>query len=141
MGHKLWHVWRSTIRPRLLGIDVSAVSQDLLGEFKASGVQELQINGHLELTSPGDARIPVEEGAAYALASHEASLERIEEWRREHGEELAENGFSEEEFEEFIHLKRARVEYLKGDPARVREVMEVFTQALLYVKGTKPAAV
>ncbi len=127
------------MRARLLNVDHGILNLDLLWQFKAAGLQDVQINGHLVLTSPGDARIPVEEGAAYALARHRRELDGLIRMREEHGEELAEAGFSSDEFEELIALKRARYAYLQGDPARVREVMEVFTEPLLIVRGNLPS--
>lgn len=56
-----------------------------------------------------------------------------------YGEELAAAGFSQAEFAELIEWKRDRDDYLKADPARVREVMEVYTDALLFVRGKKPS--
>ena len=73
-----------------------------------------------------------------ALARHRKGLDGLTRMGQEHGEELAEAGFSPAEFDELIALKRARYEYLQGDPARVREVMEVFTEPLLIVRGTRP---
>jgi hypothetical protein len=135
---KLSRVWRLAVRPRLLGVDHSILNLDLLWQFKAAGLQGVEINGNLKLFSPGDERVPVEEGAAYALDRHQKLIERITRWREEHGEELAAAGFSPAEFEELIALKRARHEYLQRDPARVREVMEVFTDPHLIVRGTRP---
>ena len=134
---KLDRIWRQVVRPRLLGVDHSILNLDLLWQFKAAGLQDVQINGHLALVSPGDARIPVAEGAAYALARHQKELDGLIRMRQEHGEELAAAGFSPAEFDEFITLKRARYEYFQGDPARVREVMEVFSEPLLIVRGTR----
>jgi hypothetical protein len=134
---KLDHTFRRTVRPRLLGVDHSILNLDLLWQFKAAGLQDVQINGHLALISPGDARIPIEEGALYALDRHQKALERLIRMREEHGEELAEDGFSLAEFDELITLKRARHKYLQADPSRVREVMEVFTQPLLIIRGTR----
>jgi hypothetical protein len=51
---------------------------------------------------------------------------------------LATAGFSDAEFEELIALKQARYDYLKEDPARVRQVMEVFTDPLILIKGRRP---
>ncbi|MFQ5886292.1 MAG: hypothetical protein ACE5II_03550, partial [Anaerolineae bacterium] len=65
-------------------------------------------------------------------------LESLVRWCKKHGEELAAAGFGQAEFDELIALKRARYEYLQSDPARVREVMEVFTEPLLIVRGTRP---
>jgi hypothetical protein len=135
---KLDRIWRQVVRPRLLGVDHSILNLDLLWQFKAAGLQDVQINGHLALVSPGDARISVEEGTAYALARHRKEMDGLIRMRQEHGEELAEAGFSPAEFDELIALKRARYEYLQGDPARVQEVMEVFTEPLLIVQGTRP---
>jgi SAM-dependent methyltransferase len=137
LNYQLWRTWRQAIRPRLLDVDHDIVNQDILWQFRASGLKDIRIDGHLMLFSPGDDRVSVEEGAAYALASHRLTLERLENWRREHGEELAEAGFSSEDFEELLELKRARYEYLQEDPARIREVMEVFTDPLIITRGTK----
>ena len=138
---KLDRAFRRTVRPRLLGLDHNILNLDLLWQFKAAGLQDVQINGHLALMSPGDARFPVEEGAFYALARHRKELEQLSRMREEHGKKLAEDGFSPTEFDDLIALKRARYEYLQGDPTRVREVMEVFTQPLLIIRGTRPRTV
>ena len=98
MELKLWRVWRNTVRPRLLGVDHSIPNLDLLWRFKVAGLEDVQINGHLKLVSPGDSRIPVEEGADYALAQYGHVLKRLEEWKRSHGQELAAAGFSPAEF-------------------------------------------
>jgi hypothetical protein len=135
---KLDRIWRHSVRPRLLGVDHNLLNLDLVWQFKAAGLQDVQINGHLSLVSPGDSRIPLEEGAAYALARQEKELAGLVRMREEHGEELAADGFSPAEFDELIALKRARYEYLQADPTRVREVMEVFSEPLLIVRGTKP---
>jgi hypothetical protein len=138
LSQKLWGVWRLTVRPRLLGVDHDILNLDLVWQFRAAGLQDVQINGHLRLFSPGDARVPLEEGAAYALAAHQQLLERIIRWRDEHGQELAAAGFSPAEFDELITLKRARYKYLQGDPARVREMMEVFNDPNIIIRGTRP---
>ena len=135
---KLRHVWTRAVRPRLTGVDHSIPNLDLLWQFKAAGFQDIQINGHLELFSPGDERVPLDEATAYALASYERSLVRLTRRRKEHGKELGAAGFSEAEFEELISLKRARYEYLQENPACVREVMEVVANPLLIVRGTRP---
>jgi hypothetical protein len=138
LAQKLWRVFRRNIRPRLLGVDLSRVSQDLLWEFRATGLEELQINGHIVLVSPGDSRIPLEDGAAYALARHEIIWKTFAERREKHGDELDKAGFSHAEYEELMSLIQVRDEYLRADPSRVREVMEVFTDELLMVRGNKP---
>jgi hypothetical protein len=94
----------------------------------------------LTLVSPGDARIPLDDAESYTLARHEITWEWLTHLKEKHGIELAEAGFSQAEFEELMELKRARDEYLRADPTRIREVMEVYTDALLIVQGTKPAA-
>jgi hypothetical protein len=137
LAYKLWQVFRRAVRPRLLNADLSIVNQELLWEFKAAGLEDVQINGHLMLVSSGDARISEEEAVRYVLARHEIDRERLAEWQKEYGDELAEAGFSQAEFDELLELKRARDEYLKADPSRVREVMEVYTEAFLIVRGTK----
>ena len=59
--------------------------------------------------------------------------------QEKHGEQLAQDGFSQAEFEELIALKRARLAYLQDDPARVRQVMEVFSEPVIIVRGTRPS--
>ncbi len=138
LNHKLWRVWRRHIRPGLLDVDHGIHNLDLLWEFKAAGLENIQINGHLTLMSPGDTRIPEEEAVAHTLAIHKATLDRLQQWRLEQGDRLNASGFSHTEFEELIALKRARYEYLLENPARVREVMEVFVDPLVIVQGTRP---
>lgn len=140
LNHKLWQVFRRAIRPGLLGVDHDIVNQDLAWEFKAAGLEEIQVNGHLTLVSPGDSRIPFEEAIGYALARHEMAMERVLEMQEKYGPELAEAGFSQADFEELLELKQARDGYLKADPSRVREVMEVYTDTLIIVRGIKPGS-
>lgn len=135
---KLNRTFRLTVRPELLGVDHSVLSLDLLWQFKDAGLQDVQINGHLTLVSPGDARIPVEEGATYALTRRKIELDGLGKTREKHGEQLALDGFSQAEFDELIALKRAQYEYLEENPAQVREMMEVFSQPLLIIRGTRP---
>ncbi len=90
----------------------------------------------MKMVSPGDARVSVDEAAAYALATHRHALRRLEHISEEYGEELAAFSFSEEEFKELIDLKRARYEYLEKNPDCVREVMEVVADPLLIIRGT-----
>lgn len=137
LTHKLWQVFRRTVRPRVLNADLSAPSQELLWDFKAAGLADVQINGHLILVSPGDLRLPLAEAAAYTYTRHEIEQERLADMQKNYGEELAAAGFSPAEFVELIELKRARDDYLRADPERVREVMEVYTDPLLFVRGTK----
>jgi hypothetical protein len=139
LDHKLWRVWREHVRPGLLGVDHSIPSLELVWQFSAAGLEDVQVNGHLKLVSPGDARIPVEEASAYALLQHQKWLERLAHRRKEHGAQLAQHGFSEAEFDELVSLERARYEYLQGAASRVREVMEVFVQPLFFVRGTRRA--
>ncbi len=126
------------MRPRLLNVDHGIVNQDLLWQFRDAGLENVQINGHLTLFSTGDDRIPVEDGQEYALASYKAILDRTRRWRKDYGAELAAAGFSDDEFEELIALKQARYDYLKEDPARIREVMEVYSDPLIFVRGRRP---
>lgn len=135
---KLNRAFRLTVRPELLGVDHSVLSLDLLWQFKDAGLQDVQINGHLTLVSPGDARIPIEEGATYALTRRKIELDGLSQTREKHGEQLALDGFSQVEFDELIALKRAQHEYLEENPAHVREMMEVFSQPLLIIRGTRP---
>lgn len=140
LNHKLWQVFRRAIRPDLLGVDHGIVNQDLAWEFKGAGLVEIQVNGHLTLVSPGDTRIPLKEAIDYTLARHEIALDRVLEMQEKYGPALAEAGFSPAEFDELIELKQARDTYLKADPSRVREIMEVYTDTLIIVKGIKPAS-
>lgn len=140
LDHKLWRVWRANIRPDLLGVDHDVPNLELVWQFSAAGLEDVQINGHLKLISPGDARIPVDEAAAYALLRHRKWLERLAHWRQEHGAELARHGFSAAEFDELVSLERARYAYLQSETSCVREVMEVFVHPLLMVRGTRRAS-
>ena len=140
LGYRLWQVFRQTVRPRLLEIDHHIVNQDLLWEFKAAGLEKVQINGHLPLVSPGDARLSDEEAAAYALARLEMTWEWLNNLWAKYSHELAAAGFGQAEFDELHELKRIRGEYLRADPTRARDVMEVYTDPLLNVRGTKPTA-
>lgn len=137
LNYRLWQVWRRTVRPQLLQVDHSIVNQDLVWGFRDEGLGDIQVNGHLMLAAPGDDRIPAEAGADYALSMHRQNLERLLLWRREHGEELAAAGFGDAEFEELLDLKRARMAYLQEEPSRVKEVMEVFTDPLIVIRGTR----
>jgi len=130
-------IWRSTIRPRLVDADHSVPNLDLLWQFQEAGLQNVQINGHLALVSPGDARIPIDEAATYALTRHRKELDRLLKLRQERADEMVAAGFSAAELDELIALKQARYDYLLGDPERVREVMEVFTESLLIIRGAK----
>lgn len=138
LQYRLWQVWRQTVRPRLLGLDVSVVTQDLAWSFRAAGLSDVQVNGHLRLVSPGDDRLPLDAAASYAVERQTRELARLVGWRDDHGDELAAHGFATEEFDDLLALKRARLDYLRDDPSRVREVMEVYTDPLLIVRGTKP---
>ncbi len=138
LAYRLWQVWRQTVRPRLLTINHTIVNQDLAWLFRHVGLEDIQVNGYLRMVAPGDDRIPIETGGPYAIAMQRSELKRIERWRADHSEELADNGFSEAEFDELLALKRARLAHLEEDPARVREVMEVITDPLIMVRGTRP---
>ena len=137
LEHKLWRVWRRAIRPELLGVDHDVPNLDLLWHFKAAGLQDLQINGHLKLISPGDVRIPIREAVAHAKARYRKSLEMLTSRQAEYGDRLQAAGFGPAEFNELIDLTKARFEYLQQNPKSVREVMEVFVDPLLIVRGTK----
>lgn len=88
----------------------------------------------------GDARIPLDDAISYTLARHKITWDWLTNLQGKHGDELAKAGFSQAEFEELMELKCARDDYLRVDPTRIREIMEVYTDALLIVQGTKPAA-
>ncbi len=75
---KVNRICRQTVRPRQLGVDHSILNLDLAWHFRNAGLQDVQINGHLALVSPGDARFSVEEGAAYATARHQIELDGID---------------------------------------------------------------
>lgn len=139
LDHRLNSVWRTSVRPRLLDLDHDVVSQDVLWHFRAVGLEDVRVDGHLAVVAPGDDRIPVEEAAAYAAALYELDLKRLRSRRDEHGRELAENGFTEEDFEELIALKTARLEALQDEPHRVREVMEAYAEPMLILHGKVPA--
>ncbi|MGD2050451.1 MAG: hypothetical protein PVH03_13190 [Chloroflexota bacterium] len=140
LNYELWQVFRRYVRPGLLGVDTNLLNQELLWEFKAVGLERVQIEGHLTLVSPGDARIPLADAVSYTLARHEINWDWLMNLQENHGDALAKAGFSQAEFEELMELKRVRDEYLRADPTRIREVMEVYTDALLIAQGTKPAA-
>lgn len=135
LSMKLDRIWRKNIRPELLGVDHSVPNLDLAWQFKTAGLQDVQINGHLVLTSPGDSRIPTAEGAAYTIMRQKKAVDKLVATQEKHGDRLAADGFSQAEFDELIHLKQARLSYMHEHPDQVREVMEVFTFALLIVKG------
>jgi len=136
---KLDRIWRQVIRPKQLDVDHTRLNLDLVWLFQAAGLLEVQLNAHLSLVAPGEARFSTEEGAAYALARQKKELTGLIDMRQEHGPTLAENGFSPAEFEQLIALKQARYDYLQADPARVKAVMEVFSEPFLIVKGVKPS--
>jgi hypothetical protein len=136
---KLDRLWRRTVRPRLLGIDHTILNLDLMWHFTHTGLEDVQINGHLALVSPGDVRLSVATGAAYALARRHKELHALIRMRENHGEELDAAGFSVAEFDELIDLKRARGEYLQHNPDAAREAMEVFSESLIILQGKKPA--
>jgi hypothetical protein len=121
----------------LLGVDHNVPTLDLVWQFRAAGLLDIQVNGHLKLISPGDERIPGSEAGTYALLQHQNWLKRLENRRVDYGEQLAEAGFTASEFEELIHLARTRYEHLRNNPARTSEIMEVFVDPLLIVRGTK----
>ena len=135
---ELHRVWRRHIRPQTMGYQHNVLNLDLLWHFKAAGLDDVQINGHLILVSPGDARIPMEEGQAYAVARYEQEIQGLKDLWATHSETLIEAGASQAEFEELLDLKEARYEYLQGDPERVRQVMEVSPEPLMILRGTKP---
>ncbi len=137
LDSKLDRVWRYAVRAKELDVNHTILNMDLAWQFKEAGLADVQINGHLALVSSGDARIPLEEGAAYAIAHQKKELNGLIEMQKKHGAKLAQAGFSQEEFDELIILKHARLGYLQHDPAQVREIMEVFSEPLIIVKGTK----
>jgi len=138
LSYKLWQVFRRAVRPRLLGRAPTPINQELLWEFKTAGLTDVQINGHLTLVSPGDARLPLPEAIEYSLGRHEVAWETVTTRWQNYSDELIEAGFSQSEFDELTGLMAARGAYLQADPSRVREVMEVYTDAFLMVKGTRP---
>lgn len=134
----LHRAWRRHIRPQMMGYQHNVLNLDLLWHFNAAGLDDAQINGHLILVSPGDTRIPVEEGQAYAVARYEQEIQGLQDLWAGHSEALIDAGASQAEFDELLDLKRARYEYLQGEPERVRQVMEVFPEPLMILRGTKP---
>lgn len=136
--HRLRRTFTRALRPRLIGVDHDILNQDLVWEFREAGLADIRVDGHLMLLSPGDDRLSIEEGAAYAVGMHRMSLRWLGEWRELYGDELAAAGFGRDEFDELIELRRARLDYLLADAGRVREVMEVYTDPLVVVRGTRP---
>lgn len=122
----------------VLGVDHSIPSLDVFWQFKDAGLVDIQINGHLALVSPGDSRIPEEEGATYAIMRHQIEYDNLLKMREKHSEQLENDGFSRVEFDELIDLKRNRLVYIKENPTRVKEMMEVFTQPLFIIKSNRP---
>ena len=129
---------RISVRPKLIGVDHTVLSQDLFWLFKNTGLKDIQINGHLMVISPSDTRIPIEEGAAYSLARNENELKKLIKLREKYGFQFAKDGFSEAEFDELISLKQARFYYLQENPLRAREIMEVFNHPVFIIRGTRP---
>ena len=97
----------------------------------------MQIDGHLSLVSPGDTRIPLEEAIAYAFEQHEATRQRLTSRWEQYGDALVRGGFSQADYDELMALRSKREAYLKEDPSRVREVLEVYTDPIQIVRGTK----
>lgn len=135
---KLDRIWRTVVRPEILGVDHQILNLDLAWQFKAAGLEDVQVNGHLALVSPGDGRFSLAEGAAYAVIRQKKELNGLIQMQKNHGETLAQAGFSQAEFDELIILKQVRLQYLQDEPAHVRDVMEVFSEPLMIVRGIKP---
>jgi SAM-dependent methyltransferase len=139
LRHDLARVWRTTVRPRLLDLDHDVVNQDIVWHFRQAGLLDVRVHGHLAVVAPGDDALGLGEGVDFALAVQEAELVRLREQRAAYGAELAAEGFSEEQFDELLELKGARLAQLRERPESVRETMEVYTEPLLIVRGTVPA--
>jgi hypothetical protein len=133
----LWRVFRRTVRPDILDADLDVPTQELLWDFKSVGLTDVQIDGHLILVSPGDARIPLEEAIAYTFERHNAERRRLTTRWVKYGDALVKGGFSQEDFDDYMALRSAREAYLAADPTRIREVMEVYTDPIQIVRGTK----
>lgn len=140
LAHRLARAWRTTVRPRLLQLDHDVLNQDIVWHFRQAGLLDVQVNGHLAVVAPGDDRIGRGEGVEFSLAVQEVELARLEAQRLEHGAELADGGFPEGDFDELISLKRARLVRLRERPDALREVMEVYAEPMLMVRGTVPEA-
>lgn len=138
LSHELTRAWRRTVRPRLLELDHTIVNQEVGWHFRQAGLQDLHINGHVAVSSPGDDRISVSEAAEFALAMHRTSMERLERQRAEHSAELAAAGFPREDFDELLDLMTVRAERIQRDPSLVREAMEIWVEPLLIIRGTVP---
>lgn len=134
----LHSLWRRHVRPNVMGYQHNVLNLDLLWQFQVAGLEEVEINGHLVLVSPGDTRIPAEVGQTYALARHEREIQGLLDMWEQYGGVLREAGFGQDEFDELVALKRARYENLQNDPMRVRQVMEVFTEPLMIIRGRVP---
>ena len=137
LDHKFQHAFRISIRPSLLSIDHSVLAPDLVSEFEKCGLQNVQANGHLVLVCPGDARIPIEEGSAYAVSWYEREISRLVTLQMKYSEELTHDGFSTCEMDELIDLKKARQNYIQKNPGSIRQIMEAFVRPLVIVKGTR----
>ncbi|MCA9996699.1 MAG: hypothetical protein KDE56_13160 [Anaerolineales bacterium] len=137
LTHKLWTTFRRHVRPALLNADLEGLTQELAWEFRRAGLQEITINGHLAVVSPGDDRLPLDEAIAYMLARRAKDWQRLQGMWAQHEAAMIAAGFSQAEFAELTELVQARDAYLQADPSRVREVMEVFTDALFMVRGKK----
>ncbi len=135
---KMVRAIRVSVRPHLLGVEHTVLSQDLLWYFKNEGLENVQINGHLSSFSPGDSRVSIEEGAAYTILKNEIELKKLLKIKNKHADQLSEDGFNEAEFEELIELKKSRMQFLKEDPSQVRNMMEVFNQPVFIISGTRP---
>jgi len=135
---ELTRAFRITVRPKLLGADHRIVSLSLVSRYKEEGLEDIEVNGHLILTAPGDSRIPAEEGADYTLFRQKKELDRLINGRREHGEQIAADGFSLADYDELIELEQARYDYLKANPEMVREVMHVSALPIMIIKGRRP---
>jgi len=140
LRHRFNRAWRTTVRPRLLDLDHGVVNQDIVWHFRQVGLLDVRVNGHLAVVAPGDDRIAPGDGVDFSLAMQEAELLRLRAQRREHGVELAEGGFPTDQFDELLELKQARLARLREHPEALRDAMEVYTEPMLIVRGTVPAA-
>lgn len=137
LTHKLWQLFRRHVRPTILKADLTTPTQALAWQFRQAGLEDVVVNGHLAVVSPGDGRFSLEEAAEYARARHERDWERLCGLWEQHAAALIAVGFSQAEYDELLALTTERDSYLQTEPAKVREVMEVYTDPLLIVRGRK----
>lgn len=138
LDHALKRAYRTAVRPRLLDLDHRILNQEVAWHFREVGLEDVRVRGHLSVSAPGGDDVSVEEGAAHLQRTYDLEMANIRRIRTEHGAELAGNGFADDAFDRLLRWKQARVDALRADPERVREVMEVYAEPMLLIRGTVP---